>query len=356
MWATAENREGLTVLAHDLDRTAVDHLRTWLPRAAPHLGALVDLRKFPGGQSNPTYLLECAGGRAALRRKPFGQLLPKAHMIEREYAVMDALGKVDFPAPRMLAYCDDLEVIGSAFYLMEFVEGRIFWNPALPELNMADRRAVFDSMNRTVARLHALDPGEIGLGDFGRPAGFMARQVRLWTDQYRAAQTHDIPAMERLMEWLPGRLPPEPPRATLFHGDLRLDNMIFHPTEPRVLAVLDWELSTLGDPFADFAYHEMTWRIPPDLFRGLGGVDLDELGIPSEAAYRQSYLDRVGETTRAVDWTFYLAFGLFRAASIIQGIAKRAQQGNASSADAAEQGAKAGPLADLGWSIVQENP
>lgn len=342
-------------MAHDLDFGAVGRLGAWLSGAVPHLGPLGELRKFPGGQSNPTYLLDCAQGRAVLRRKPFGRLLPKAHMIDREYAVMKALWQAGAPVPRVLAYCDDEEVIGTPFYVMAFVEGRVFWDPALPQLTAGERSAVFDSMNETIARLHALDPEAIGLSDFGRPAGFMARQVRLWTDQYRATETETIPAMERLIEWLPRRLPPDRPRPVLFHGDLRLDNMIIHPTEPHVVAVLDWELSTLGDPFADFAYHIMTWRIPPDLFRGLAGLDLRRLGLPDDDSYRTAYLERTG-LTGPVDWNFYLAFSLFRLAAILQGVGRRAQEGNASAADAAEAGAKAAPLADLGWSIAQENP
>jgi aminoglycoside phosphotransferase (APT) family kinase protein len=274
-------------------------------------------------------------------------------MIEREFAVMDGLKGSGVPVPAMLALCDDPAVIGAAFFLMDFVDGRIFWDPALPDLPRHERTAAFASMNETVARLHMVDPAAVGLADFGRPQDFMGRQVRRWTEQYRAAETRPIAAMESLITWLPGRLPPDSPRPALFHGDLRLDNMIFHPTEPRVVAVLDWELSTLGDPIADLAYHMMTWRIPPELFRGLHGLDLEALGIPGEEAYRADYFARMGRDD-SVDWPFYLAFGLFRVASILQGVAKRAQDGNASSPEASHVGAKAEPLAEIGWRIAQE--
>jgi aminoglycoside phosphotransferase (APT) family kinase protein len=330
-----------------------DRLGRWMSENVRGLGPLISSRKFSGGQSNPTFLLECQEGRAVLRRRPMGPLLPKAHMIEREFRIMSALRDSGVPVPTMLAYCDDERVIGSAFYLMEFVEGRIFWDPALGSLDKPDRTQLYDSMNRTVAELHSLDPSRLGLQSFGRPEGFMVRQVKLWSDQYRAAETHSIPSMNALMAWLPGHTPTDPHPARLFHGDLRMDNMIVHPTEPRIVAVLDWELSTLGDPAADFAYHMTTWRIPPDLFRGLAGRDLRALGIPTEAEYRAAYVARTGIDPGG-SWSFYLAFALFRLGAILQGVAKRAQDGNASSADAAVLGAKAGPLADIGWQIVQE--
>jgi aminoglycoside phosphotransferase (APT) family kinase protein len=330
-----------------------DRLGRWLSQNAHGLGPLISSRKFSGGQSNPTFLLECQAGRAVLRRRPMGPLLPKAHMIEREFKIMSALRDSGVPVPAMLAYCDDTRVIGSAFYLMEFVDGRIFWDPALPDLEKPERTQLYDSMNRTVAALHSLDPSTLDLQSFGRPEGFMVRQVKLWSDQYRAAETHSIPSMNALMAWLPQHTPTDQAPARLFHGDLRLDNMIVHPTEPRVVAVLDWELSTVGDPNADFAYHMITWRIPPDLFRGLAGRDLQGLGVPSEAEYRAAYVARTRVSSEG-SWSFSLAYGLFRLAAILQGVAKRAQDGNASAADAAAIGAKAGPLADIGWQIAQE--
>lgn len=339
-------------MAHDLDASAMQRLADWLRLAVPQLGELREVAKFAGGQSNPTYGVTCSAGNCVLRRRPFGALLPKAHMIEREYAVMSALRGSGVPVPGMLAFCDDVSVIGSAFYVMERVDGRIFWDPSFPEHSPAARTALFDAMNQTVAALHRLKPADVGLADYGHPGGFMARQVRRWSEQYRAAQTHEIKAMDELIAWLAKRVPADPVQPRLFHGDLRLDNMIFHPTEPRVLALLDWELSTLGDPMADLAYHMMTWRIPAQLFRGLAGIDLEALGIPTEHEYLSAYLRRTG-AEQPGDWKFYLAFSFFRVASILQGIAKRAQEGNASSKDAAEVGARAAPLAELGWAIAR---
>jgi aminoglycoside phosphotransferase (APT) family kinase protein len=340
-------------VTNDLDAGAMQRLAQWLDQAVPQLGKLRGIAKFSGGQSNPTYGVTCAAGSCVLRRRPFGPLLPKAHMIEREYAVMAALDGSGVPVPKMFAFCDDAGVIGAAFYVMERVEGRIFWDPSFPGHSPAERAAFFDAMNQTVAALHRLKPQDVGLGDYGRPEGFMARQVRRWTEQFRAAQTHEIPAMDQLMVWLAERVPADPAQPRVFHGDLRLDNMIFHPTEPRVLALLDWELSTLGDPMADLAYHVMTWRIPARLFRGLGGFDLRDLGIPAERDYLDAYLRRTGAEPPQ-NWTFYLAFSLFRIAAILQGVAKRAQDGNASNKDAADVGARAAPLAELGWQIACE--
>ncbi|HKQ83950.1 MAG TPA: phosphotransferase family protein [Steroidobacteraceae bacterium] len=336
----------------DIDTTSIERLAAWLRRTLPQLGAIREVKAFSGGQSNPTYKITCESGAAVLRRRPFGHLLPRAHMIEREYAVMSALDGNGVPVPRTLAFCDDAAVIGSAFYLMEFIEGRIFWNPALPECTPEQRRQVFAAMNATVSQLHRVSPAEVGLAEFGKPQDFLARQLRRWTQQYRASETHRIAAMEALIDWLPRQLPQSRSQARVFHGDLRIDNMIFHPTEPRILAVLDWELSTIGDPLADLAYHMITWRIPPRLFRGLRGLDLDALGIPSEQDYVGAYYDRTGFEPSA-DWSFYLAFSLFRLAAILQGIAKRTQEGTANAVNAAELGAGAAPLAEIGWSIAQ---
>jgi aminoglycoside phosphotransferase (APT) family kinase protein len=336
----------------DLESSASERLAAWFHRELPQLGAIREIKTFSGGQSNPTYKITCEQGAAVLRRRPFGHLLPRAHMIEREYAVMSALNGSGVPVPRMLAFCDDMAVIGTAFFAMEFLEGRIFWDPALPSCTREERGAMFMAMNNAVSRLHKVDPYERGLGDYGKPQHFIARQVRRWSEQYRAAQTRHIPAMDALIDWLPRHLPPDPPQARIFHGDLRMDNMIFHPTEPKVLALLDWELSTLGDPMADLAYHVITWRLPPNLFRGLGALDIEALGIPSEDAYLRAYFDRTGFDPPS-NWSFYLAFSLFRVTAIVQGIAKRAEQGNANSQDAAELGTRAAPLAEIGWSLAQ---
>ena len=309
------------------------------------------LHKFGFGQSNPTYRLETAEKDYVLRRKPFGQLLPKAHAIEREFRVLAALKDTNVPVPRVQALCEDPSLLGAAFYVMDYVAGRSFYDQRLPGLDPAARTAIFDGMNNAIARLHQVDLLALGLADYGRPEGFIERQIGVWTKQYRASEGDKIPAMEGLIEWLPRNVPAQQAPA-VFHGDLRLDNMIFHPTEPRVVAVLDWELSTLGDPVADFAYNCMFWRVGADLFRGFKDLDLTGLGIPAEAAYVKKYCDRTGRT-ELPSFNFYLAFSTFRLAAILQGVWRRAKDGNASAADAADVGARAAPLAAIGWDIAQ---
>ena len=309
------------------------------------------LHKFGFGQSNPTYRLATAEKNYVLRRKPFGQLLPKAHAIEREFRVLAALKHTDVPVPRVQALCEDPSLLGAAFYIMEFVQGRAFYDQRLPDMTPAERAAIFDGMNDAIARLHRVDPMALGLADYGRPEGFIERQIGVWTKQYRASEGDKIPAMEGLIDWLPRNVPAQQPPA-VFHGDLRLDNMIFHPTEARVVAVLDWELSTLGDPIADFAYNCMFWRVGADLFRGFKGLDIAGLGIPDEAAYVRQYCARTGRT-ELPSFSFYLAFSMFRLAAILQGVWRRAKDGNASAADAADVGARAAPLAAIGWDIAQ---
>lgn len=335
---------------HDAETAAPPALEDWLQANLPGYSGPASLTKFGFGQSNPTYRLEARSGSYVLRAKPPGPLLPKAHMIEREFQVLGALSKTDVPVPQVIAYCDDATVFGSAFYLMEFVEGRIFYDQRLPGMTPAERAAIFDGMNLAVARLHRVIPEEVGLSTFGRSEGFLERQVALWSRQYRASEGERCEAMEHLIEWLPRHLPAERP-GRIFHGDLRLDNMIFHPTEPRVIALLDWELSTLGDSLADLAYHTMVWHVPADLFRGFSDLDMPALGIPSEEAYLRTYCERVGRADLP-NWNYYLAFSLFRVAAILQGVWKRAQSGQASAADAAEVGAKAHPLAELGWQLA----
>jgi len=255
------------------------------------------------------------------------------------------------PVPKVYALCEDDAVIGSAFYVMEFLEGRIFWDPRLPDLAPAERRAMFQSMNAVIAELHSLDYAAVGLAEFGRPGNYMARQVARWSRQYQASETEQQPAMDRLIEWLPCHLPPEgEPR--IVHGDYRIDNLIYHPTEPRVIGVLDWELSTIGDPLADFAYHVMTWRVTPELFRGLAGVDFTASGIPTEAEYVAAYCTRTGRR-RTPDWEFYMVYSLFRMAAIAQGIAKRAIDGTAASRDAHELGRVARPFGEQAWALAR---
>jgi aminoglycoside phosphotransferase (APT) family kinase protein len=328
-----------------------ERLVAWLSAHVPGFRPPLRLERVAGGQSNPTFKLFAASGDYVLRSKPVGDVLPSAHAVDREFRVLQALAGSGVPLPRVHALCSDESVMGSMFYVMDFVPGRVFWDPRLPELPPAERAAIFDSMNATIARIHSLDPVAIGLGDFGRPGSYLERQVARWTKQYRASETSHNLAMERLIEWLPAHLPEAGP-TRLVHGDYRLDNLIIHPTEPRVVAVLDWELSTLGDPVADFAYHMMTWRIAPDLFRGLAGTDFAAAGIPDERRYLELYLERTGLPEPA-DWEFYLVLSLFRVAAIIQGIAKRALDGTAANADAVVVGAKARPLSDLAWTLVQ---
>jgi aminoglycoside phosphotransferase (APT) family kinase protein len=307
--------------------------------------------QFEGGQSNPTYKLLSSAGSYVLRRKPLGQLLPSAHAVDREYRVMRALSGTDVPVPKVYALCEDDSVIGSAFYVMEFLDGRIFWDPRLPGLASDERRAMFQSMNTVIAALHSVDHAAVGLAEFGRPGDYMARQVARWSRQYQASETEQQPAMDRLIEWLPRHLPPEG-AARIVHGDYRIDNLIYHPTEPRVIGVLDWELSTIGDPLADFAYHMMAWRVTPELFRGLAGVDLAALGIPSEDEYVAAYGARTGQG-RTADWEFYMVYSLFRLAAIMQGIAKRALDGTAASREADELGRLARPVGEQAWTLAR---
>jgi aminoglycoside phosphotransferase (APT) family kinase protein len=316
---------------------------------------LTQVEQFKGGQSNPTYRLTAADGKKyVLRRKPPGKLLPSAHAVDREFKVISALHEVGFPVARPHALCEDDSVIGTMFYVMDCVEGRVMWDQALPGMTRGERAAIWDELNAVIARLHAIDYRAVGLEDFGKPGAYIERQVGRWSKQYQASETQKIEAMDNLIAWLPKNIPPET-GTTVVHGDYRLDNTIFHPTEPRILAVLDWELSTLGDPLADFAYHCMSWHIPPGQFRGIGGLDLDQLGIPSEAQYLQTYLKRTGKP--AVDpshWDFYMAYNLFRIAAILQGIAKRVVEGTAASAHAREAGSRAPLMAELGWQQVEK--
>jgi aminoglycoside phosphotransferase (APT) family kinase protein len=332
--------------AHAMDAARLAH---WLGERLPDAGELT-IRQFSGGQSNPTYLLSTPGGRYVLRRKPPGTLLPSAHAVDREFRILNALAGSDVPVPRALCYCDDVSVAGTPFYLMEYVEGRIFWNPALPGLAPADRAAIYDEMNRVIAAIHAIDPDAAGLGDFGRRENYVARQIERWSKQYRASELEHIESMEQLIDWLPRHVPPDEP-ARITHGDFRIDNLIFDRDELRIRAVIDWELATLGNAFSDFAYHCMPYRMPDALRKGLAGLDLAPLGIPSEREFIRRYLERTGRSAEPAPgaFDFYIAFNLFRLASILQGVAARARLGNASSEHATEAGSLTRPIADLGW-------
>ncbi len=326
-------------------------LEQWLRTHIEGFQGPLHVEQFKGGQSNPTYKLTAASGAYVLRRKPPGPLLPSAHAVEREYRVMTALSGTAVPVARTHGLCEDADVIGSTFFVMDFVDGRVFWDPRLPDFSQAERGAVFDSLNETIAALHSIDPVAVGLGDYGRAGNFVSRQIGRWSKQYRASETEEIRSMDGLIDWLPRHLPAEGD-TRIVHGDYRLDNAIIHPRDPKVAAVLDWELSTLGDPLADFAYHMMSWRIAPELFRGLAGVNFEELGIPDEPAYLATYCRRTGRENIEA-WDYYLVFSMFRIAAIMQGITKRALEGTAADANASDVGRLARPLADQAWRLAQ---
>ena len=334
-----------SALAFDTARLA-----TWLAARVPRFEGPIEARQFKGGQSNPTYLLTTPSRRYVLRRKPPGKLLASAHAVDREFRVLSALHRQGFPVAEPLAYCEDDSVVGTPFYVMAHVEGRVFWVPALPASTPDERAAIYDAMNETFARLHAFDPAAIGLGDFGRPEGYVARQVKRWSEQYRLSETQDIPEMNRLMAWLPEHVPPTS-RPALVHGDYRLDNLMMHPSEPRVLAVLDWELATLGDPNADFVYHLMTWIMPAEKGGGTGtllNADLAALGIPTLDAYIAAYARRMN-LPEIPHLETLLAYNFFRLAAILQGIVGRVRDGTASNENAASMAAEVRPLAAAAW-------
>ena len=332
-------------------------LEAWLATRLSEFEAPLRVEQFKGGQSNPTYKLSTAGRSYVMRTKPGpkARLLPSAHAIEREFRVMEALSLTPVPVARMHLLCEDESVIGRAFYIMEFIEGRVLWDQSLPGFDPAGRAAIYDEMNRVIAALHCIDPRSVGLVDFGKPGSYFSRQIARWTRQYQASMTETIVEMDRLIDWLPAHLPPsalDEGQISIVHGDYRLDNVIFHPTAPRILAVLDWELSTLGHPLADFSYHAMSWHIPPGAFRGIAGLDHAALGIPSEQDYIARYCQRTGRGSAEdlqADWNFYLAYNLFRIAAILQGIAKRAQDGTAASTEARANGSATRSLAELAW-------
>ncbi len=342
---------------HAFDTAA---LQAWLTDHLDDFAGPLQVEQFKGGQSNPTYKLITPDRSFVMRTKPgpLARLLPSAHAIEREFRVMDALAMSGVPVARMHVLCEDESVIGRAFYVMEYVEGRVLWEQSLPGLDPEERAAVYDEMNRVLAALHNVDIKAVGLADFGRPGNYFARQIARWSKQYLASITEPIVEMEHLMAWLPANLPAsanDPSQVAIVHGDYRLDNLIFHPDEPRIIAVLDWELSTIGHPLADFSYHCMSWHIAPGLFRGIAGLDLVALGIPNERDYMRRYCERTGRGSPGdllADWNFYLAYNLFRLAAITQGIAKRVVDGTAASAQARATGNSTRPLAELGWGFA----
>lgn len=312
------------------------------------------VRQFKGGQSNPTYLLESPSGKYALRRKPPGKLLRSAHAVDREFQVISALYAADFPVPRPYVLCTDEEVVGTMFFIMEFVAGRILWDLDLPQSSKDERRTLYDAMNKTIADLHNFDIAAVGLREFGKPGNYFERQISRWSKQYAASATAKIEAMDRLIKWLPDNIPDDD-GAAVVHGDFRLDNVIIHPTEPRVIAVLDWELSTIGHPLGDFTYHLMAWQMPNLGIgsSGLVGKDLEQLGIPSEDEYVASYCERTGRDGGIPDREFYAAYNFFRLAAILQGIAGRVRDGTAASAHAERAVRAVEPLATIGWQYAQ---
>lgn len=330
-------------------------LEPWLATRIPGFAGPLDVRKFAGGQSNPTYLLTTPGRKYVMRAKPgpAAKLLPSAHAVDREFRVMTALAGTGVPVPRTHVLCEDESVIGRAFFVMEHVDGRVLWKPSLPDQDPAGRAAIFDEMNRVIAALHAVKPADVGLGDYGKPGDFLERQIGRWIKQYRLAATETIDEMDRLIEWLPAHKPPVE-EIVLYHGDYKLDNVIFANDRPEILAIIDWELSTLGDPMADFAYHCLMYHNDE---MGLRGADLAALGVPGERAYLEQYCARTGrDIGRALPhWDFYIAFNLFRLASIVQGIVKRANDGTASNPDAPRDTTRVRKLATRGWAVANGN-
>lgn len=339
------------------DRHQVDlgALADWMATHVDGFRGPLSAEQYRGGQSNPTYRLSTPTGRYVMRAKPApaAKLLPSAHAVDREFRVMAALADSGVPVPRVFGLCTDEAVIGRAFFIMEEVEGRVLWEQHLPGLTIPERSAIYDEMNRVIAALHNVDPAAVGLTDFGKPGNYYARQIGRWTTQYQASITEPIEAMDQLIAWLPGQIPAED-EVRIVHGDYRLDNLIFAPDQPVIRAVLDWELSTLGSPLADFSYHCASWHVPPGAFRGIAGLDLATLGIPSEAEYLAQYCRRTNRDPAQVTrhWNFYLAYNLFRLAAILQGVLKRARDGTAASAQAEDAGRRARDLAELGWAIA----
>ena len=344
---------------HQFDLAA---LTGWLEKNLDGFAGPLGVEMFKGGQSNPTYKLNTPGKSYVMRAKPgpVAKLLPSAHAVEREFAVMRGLQGTDVPVPHIYCLCEDESVIGRAFYIMEFMQGRVLWDQSLPGMEPAQRSAIYNEMNRVISALHTVKFAERGLGGYGKPGNYFERQIGRWSKQYTASITQPIAEMDQLMQWLPNNIPAmarDESLVSIVHGDYRLDNLMFDAEKPQVLAVLDWELSTLGHPLADFSYHCMAWHIPPGAFRGIAGLDFDALGIPQEDEYIRLYCERTGlarpEQLKA-DWNFYMAYNMFRIAAILQGIAKRVEAGTASSAQAVSSAAGARPLAQMAWKFAQQ--
>ncbi|MFP3564118.1 phosphotransferase [Paraburkholderia sp. SIMBA_030] len=330
----------------------IEDLTRYLTAHVPGFHGPLSVEKFPGGQSNPTFFLKAQSGRYVLRRQPPGTLLKAAHAVDREFRVISALGRTAVPVARAYHLCEDRDVIGSLFYVMSYEDGRIFWNPALPEVPVEERGSIYDALLGTMAALHDVDIDEAGLSDYGRPGNYFARQIDVWTKQYRAAQTDKLQTMESLIEWLPAHCPEEAGKPSLVHGDFRIDNLIFMPGAPQVRAVLDWELSTLGNPLADIAYFCMCLRLPPGShIAGLEGLNRGALGVPDELSIVERYCELRGMSS-IENWNFYMAFSFFRLAAIAQGVKKRALSGNASNEKARQVGEMAGALAKMGIDLI----
>ena len=346
-----------TMPVAERQRFDVTALESYLRTHIDGFDGPLSVEQFKGGQSNPTFKLITPGKTYVLRSKPgpAAKLLSSAHAIDREFRVMSGLFGSDVPVAKMHTLCEDESVIGRAFYVMDFVDGRVLWDPQLPGMAPEQRAAIFDEMNRVIAALHKVDFASAGLSEYGKHEGYLARQIARWSKQYRASETESIPAMDDLIEWLPAHIPAGE-ETSIVHGDYRLDNMIFHATEPRILAVLDWELSTLGHPLADFAYHCMAWYLPTGAGRGLGGVDLTGSGIPNVQDYIARYCQRTGRQNGIPNFEFYMAYNMFRMAGILQGIMKRVVDGTAASAQAVAMGKSTRPIAEQGWAVAQQIP
>ncbi len=349
-----ENQQLVDVLdAHRFDEAGLHaYLREHLPE---EFGGELAIKQFQGGQSNPTFLLESGERRYVLRKKPPGKLLPSAHQVEREYQVMRALRDTDVPVPEMLLLCEDDAIIGTPFYVMRFIEGRVYSHPGLHDVPKEQRRPIFEAKADAMARLHKVDYEAVGLADFGKPGNFLGRQIGRWSKQYEASKTGDNPSMDKLMAWLPENIPAGSDETTIAHGDFRLGNLMLHPERPEVVAVLDWELCTLGHPLSDLAYCCIPYHLPSGLpgIRGLADMDLASQGLPTEQEFVDMYCSKAGRDGGIQDWPFYTAFALFRLAAILQGVYKRALDGNAANADALQVGEGATILADAGWKEAQ---